>query len=155
MAVNVSFKDNTKVFVEGFEKATATGLVRAGRHYHGGVQRAVAIPNSGVRRIRQRNTSRGKKGSSYTVYPNPAKVGSAPRLRTGHGRNNIVFQFSGWKTGNPWVRVGVTRNAMYMFFHEVGIGGKKRPWLIPTLLAMREILGQLAMTTAKRAMPKK
>jgi hypothetical protein len=151
VAVTVKFHD--KRFIEGFEKATATGLIRAGRFYHAETQRAVSIPNSGRRRVRTRDTSRGKKGSTYTVYPTPAKEGDPPRLRTGFGRKNIVFQFSGWKTGDPWVRVGVTRNALYMFWHEVKRRGQ-RPWMIPTLLRLRDKLGAMAMTETKRAMPK-
>lgn len=151
MAVTVKFHD--KKFVEGFEKATATGLIRAGRFYHAQVRMAVSRPNSGVRRVRTRDTSRGKKGSTYTVYPNPSKEGDPPRLRTGFGQKNIVYEFSGWKTGDPWVRVGITRNALYMFWHEVKQRGR-RPWLIPTLMRLREALGRLAMTTTKGAMPK-
>lgn len=153
MAVVVKF--HNKEFNQGFEKATATGLMRAGRYYHAEVQRVVSRPNTGVRRRRTRNTSRGRKGSMYTIYPHPSKPGEAPRLRTGHGRSNIVFQFSGWKTGNPWVRVGVTRNALYMFWHEVGGNGMaRRPWMIPTLVRLASILGRLAMTETKSAMPK-
>lgn len=150
MAITVKYHD--KKFIEGFEKATATGLMRAGRYYHAELQRVVALPNTGVRRRRTRSTSRGPKGSTYTVYPNPSKIGHPPHLRTGFGRSNIVFQFSGWKTGDPWVRVGVTRAAIYMFFHEVG--RHRRPWMIPTLIRLRDMLGKLAMTTTKAAMPK-
>lgn len=152
MAVTVKFHD--KKFVEGFEKATATGLMRAGRYYHAELQRVVSVPNSGVRKRRTRNTSRGPKGSTYTVYPKPAPEGQPPRLRTGFGRKNVVFQFSGWKV-DPWVRIGVTRNAIYMYFHEVGGPRKKqRPWLIPTLMRLRVMLGRLAMTQTRAAMPK-
>lgn len=151
MAVTVKFHD--KVFIQGLEKATATGLIRAGQFYHSATRRAVSVPNTGRRKTRKRNTSRGPKGSSYTVYPGPSKPGQPPRLQTGHGRANIVFQFSGWNSHDPWTRVGVTRNALYMFFHEVGINGVKRPWMIPTLLKHADQIGQLAVTTTKRAMP--
>lgn len=152
MAVVVKFHD--KKFKEAFEKATATGLMRAGRYYHAELLRVTSRPNTGVRKIRTRNTSRGPKGSMYTIYPNVSKPGEAPRLQTGFGRKNIVFQFSGGRV-DPWVRVGVTAAALYMFYHETrNEMDRRRPWLIPTLMRLRDILGRLAMTETKRAMPK-
>lgn len=147
-------KFHGKQFNQVFEKATATGLLRAGTFYHGAVKRAVSVPNSGVRVRRKRDTSRGAKGSTFTIYPRPSKPGEPPRLRTGFGRQNIVLQFSGWKTGDPWVRVGVTRNALYMFFLEVGTRFiARRPWMLSTLMRYREQIGNLALRGAKKEIP--
>lgn len=151
MAIRVEFHD--KKFFQEFERATATGLVRAGQFYHTVVRRKVAKPNSGRRRVRTRDTSRGPKGSQYTVYPTPSEPGEPPRLRTGYGMRNIVFWFSGWKT-TPVVRVGVAKNAFYMFWLEVGTETvARRPFLLTTLMELRDTLGKLAMFQAKRRMP--
>lgn len=143
-----------KQFIQGFEKATATGLLRAGAFYHTACQRAVSVPNSGVRVRRKRDTSRGKAGSTFTIYPRPSKPGEPPRLRTGFGRKSIVRNWSGWKTKDPWVRVGVTRNGIYMFFLETGTRTiARRPWLTAVLMKYRTQIGNLALRGAKKEMP--
>lgn len=50
----------------------------------------------------------------------PSKAGQPPRVRTAFGRSNIVV--NSMKVGGHFVvRVGVTRNAIYMAYLELGI----------------------------------
>lgn len=94
---------------------------------------AVGVANTGVSKVRTRDTSRGKAGSQYTVYPNPSKPGQPPRLRSGFGRSNIFLRSVGSKR-KPVVQVGVGGNAAYMFLLEVGTKRvARRPWLLATL----------------------
>jgi hypothetical protein len=96
-------------------------------------------PNTGVSVIRTRNTRRGPKGSSYTIYPNPAPQGQPPHLRTGIGRRSLGFKKIDW---NEW-HVRWQRIAFYMALQEIGYRPKsrsgkrgrfqKRPSLLPTL----------------------
>ena len=137
-------------FLADLSEATNVGLQRAGAFYHTEARREVSRPNSGVRRRRSRNTRRGNKGSSYTVYPHPSKPGEPPKVRTGFGRQNVVMNWSGWKTKEPWVRVGVTKNGMYMYHLEIGTRHvKKRPWLVATLMKHQHTIAKLAMHKGK------
>jgi hypothetical protein len=91
-------------------------------------------PNTGVSKTRTRTTSRGVKGSTYTVYPNSSKPGEPPRLRTGFGRRAVTTKKSDW---NQFL-IGWMANAFYMALHELGYkprGGRfqRRPSLFPTL----------------------
>lgn len=69
-----------------------------------------------------------------TIYPFPSKPGESPRIRTGIGHKNIV---QGYSSQQQVGRVGYTRNARYMTFHELGIRYKKgiqqRPTIVPAI----------------------
>lgn len=148
--MSVTIRWHGDKFLAELDNATNVGLQLAGQFYLTAAKRAVSTPNTGKRRVRKRDTNRGKKGSSYTIYPGPSKPGEPPRLRTGFGRQNVVMNWSGWKTKEPWVRVGVTRNGMYMFYLEVGTRHiKKRPWLVATLLKHQHTIAKLAMHKGK------
>lgn len=105
MAVTITLRENYRGFINAFEYATAEGLQRAGLHYHSACRRAVNRSNARNRRSGQ--------------YDNPSKPGEPPRARTGFGRDNIVFEFND-NLHNPAVRVGVIKNALYMFHLEHG-----------------------------------
>jgi hypothetical protein len=122
-------------FNEQFRRATATGILRASVYYHNEVRRAVSVPNSGERRGRR------------TVYPNPSRPGEPPRLRTGFGQRNILREFS---RPIATARVGIAKNAMYMFYLEIGTRRiARRPFLLATLTKHREMIGKLAATGGK------
>ena len=135
---------NGEKFKKQLEQATSEGLLRAGTFYHARCQQAVSRPNTGRSVPVKRRTPGGNK-RTRTIYPNPSKPGEPPRLRTGFGRSQIVMNHKGGK--NPHVRVGVTRNGMYMFWLEIGTRHvKRRPWLLKTLFDNQAIIGKLAAT---------
>jgi len=139
-------KWNGKEFIERLSKATAKGLMRAGQFYHTKCRLAVSKPNTGRSVPVTRQTPGGNK-RTRTIYPNPSKPGEAPRLRTGFGRNNIVINHN---PRAPWVRVGVAKNGIYMFYLEVGTRRiARRPWLLKTLMEHSDMIGRLAATGGK------
>jgi len=72
--------------------------------------------------------------------------GEPPRKRTGFGQRGIVREFDGLTA-----RVGVTANAIYMYYLELGTSRiAKRPWIISTLKKHRTLIGKL-MATGGRA----
>jgi hypothetical protein len=141
MAVHITW--NGKEFEDYLRKATVKGLHRATVFLHAECRRAVSKPNSG-RRIKVKKQKPGGNKRSRTIYPNPSKPGEPPKLRTGFGARNVVMEFD--KAGMAG-RVGVTSNAMYMFYLEVGTRRiERRPWLLSTLLKHAETIGKLAAT---------
>jgi hypothetical protein len=96
------------------------------------------VPNSGVKKKRTRDTSRGKKGSTYTIYPDPSQPGEPPRLRTGWLRNHVgrVYDKAELKS-----RVGLKAGAFYGLVLELGttnlfgkgIHMQARPWLLASV----------------------
>lgn len=149
-------KWNGKKFEEHLKKATSEGLLRAGTFYHTKCRLAVSKPNTGVRKkyrdqskeAKARRKAAGNNTTSKTIYPNPSKPGESPRLRTGFGRNNIVINMD---PKGEYVRVGVTKNGIYMFYLEVGTRRiARRPWLLKTLMENRVMIGKLAATGGKR-----
>jgi len=104
-------------------KVRVSGNIRqAGAFLTVAAKKEVSTPNPGIRRRRKRNTSHGSKGSSYTEYTSPSQVGEPPRVRTGHGRSQIIHEHDKDKRAS---RVGVRQNGMYMFWLEL----RGRPWL--------------------------
>ncbi len=99
--------------------------------FHGTVQQVLNVPNTGERRKRTRNTVAGRKGSQYTVYPNPSLPGEPPRKRTGWLQRNVVYRFV---KAELRALVGITVNAPYGLFLELGTRMMDaRPWLAATL----------------------
>lgn len=112
------------------EAKTIAGINRASKFLQDELKVILNIPNSGVRKTRTRNTSAGKKGSSYTVYPDPAKPGDPPRKRTGNLQQNVLRDPPEPK--EMYARVGITRNAKYGLYLEIG----NHPWLKRTALKL-------------------
>lgn len=132
---------NGEVFEKQLRSATADGLNRAGTFYHAKCREAVSKPNTGRRVPVQRQTPGGNK-RTRTIYPNPSKPGEPPRLRTGFGQRNIVKNFN---REELYVRVGITANALYMIYLELGTRHiARRPWLVATLQENKDVIGQLA-----------
>lgn len=140
---------NGKEFEKHLKKATATGLKRAGVFFHSKCREVVSKPNTGVSIAIKRHTKGGNK-RSRTIYPNPSRPGESPRLRTGFGRANVVVNH-GPNLKNPYARVGVSANGIYMFYLEVGTRHiARRPWLMKTLEENAEMIGKLAATGGKK-----
>jgi len=104
------------------------------------VQDALNVPNTGETRVRTRTTSRGPKGSTYTVYPNPSRPGEPPRKVTGTLAGNVDAEFD---RETLRARVGITKTAWYGGFLELF---RDRPWLMGTINKFRE---QIAAYFAK------
>lgn len=91
--------------------------------------------------------------TQITIYPNSSRPGEPVRFRTGFGQKNIV---SGTK--DMTARVGYTKNARYMTFHELGIryptsGFQRRPLMIPTLRDERKDLIKIMAKRARETKP--
>ena len=109
---------------QGAEGLRAAGLVlwTLSRQRAGRVNTGISVYKSG--------------GGTRTVYPNPSKPGEAPRVRRGIGQESIRWGFDDHELAS---RVGFTRIARYMLFHELGInysrvGFQRRPTIVPTLV---------------------
>jgi hypothetical protein len=96
--------------------------------------RNASVTNSGET-IKITRPRKGGNKTQRTIYPDSSRPGESPRRRTGFGRENIVMGYSKQRKEG---RVGYTRNARYMTFHELGIRYKKmgfqqRPTIVPVL----------------------
>lgn len=129
-------------------RAEMTGLRYGGIHLHTKAVLQISKPVKKIRVKRTRNTSRGKKGSSYMKVVERSKIGEPPRLDTGFGRSNTVYEEDPPELA---IRVGIRQNAMYMFKHEVG----GRAWLRRTLIEEMKRITQLVLVGAKSEMPNK
>ena len=113
-------------------------------------RKKASISNAGVRKKRTRTTSRGGKGSQYTIYPNSSKTGESPRRRSGMGQKGIVGGRS-----ELAARVGYTKNVAYMLFHELGIryagGVQRRPTLVPAMRDNEKRLNRVFQKHAEAA----
>ena len=126
MAVRIKIHD--KEFKRAFRNATVSGLKRSSLFYQSKTKEAV-----------NKSNLRGTR---------PSKPGQPPHKGTGFGQRNIVWEFD---SSQPAARVGVRSNALYMFFHEIGIRGVKRPWMIPTLTRNRRQIINLMIAAGRRA----
>ncbi len=113
-------------------------LSAVGLELHRIARKKASISNRGVRVGKGRTRGKGgrfvKGQKSRTVYPHSSKSGESPRRRTGFGHENIAW---GYSRQRKVARVGYTRNARYMTFHELGIryrkGKQQRPTIVPAL----------------------
>lgn len=126
------------------QQASMTGLRYGGIHLHNKAREQIGKPVVKVRTKRTRDTSRGKKGSSYMKVIVRSKIGEPPRLDSAFGRDNCVYEES---EADQAVRVGIRQNAMYMFGHEVG----GRNWLRRTLTEQMKQLTALVQVGAVSA----
>ena len=115
---------------ERIEGAAWEGVQRATEFFHRQLMFALNTPAVKTSRTRTRNTAGGPKGSTYTVYV-PSAPGELPRKRTGFLQSSVQREYD---ESTLTARVGVTINAIYGLFLELGT--KKmaaRPWLLATL----------------------
>ncbi len=135
--------------LEGIVLVTTEAITRATVHLWTAVQAALNVPNTGERRKKASGASHGpRKGraASYTVYPHPSKPGESPRKRTGWLQRNVKYEVSREGVG----RVGVTRNALYGLFLELGTARvRPRPWLLATVSKELPALQAIVMGTTK------
>lgn len=118
-----------------------------------GTRIPIYIPGVGWRMSKNVRKRRGKANKTQiTIYPNSSKPGEAVRRRTGIGQKNIVQGTQGMRA-----RVGYTKNARYMTFHELGIkyprGVQKRPLMVPALRDSHPQLANIMRLTADRTKP--
>ena len=119
-------------FLKLVDKQIVAGLYAAAVELHRIARKKAGIANAG-QTVQQKNVTEGSNKTSRTIYPNSSKPGESPRRRTGFGQKNIVF---GVDKATQTARVGFTRNARYMTFHELGIryanvGLQQRPTIVP------------------------
>lgn len=134
-------------------------LTAVGSELHKLSRLAASRPNTGVTIRFSAATRKRRKKSKFvnktqrTIYPDPSKPGESPKMRTTFGQGEIVW---GYSKSLQVARVGYTRAARYMTFHELGIrykrrGKEQRPTIIPSLVDnQRRILmvGKRAMRLA-------
>lgn len=91
----------------------------------------VSKPAKRIRKKRKRDTSKGKKGSQYTVYIGSSRPGEPPQARRTFGRKNVAVEYN---QNSLFARLGIRKDAAYMAYLEVGTGRiKPRPWLTRAL----------------------
>ena len=122
--MGVTIKFNGEKFLRQYKRAVEQGLTVVATKFRDECKMVVNKPNTGRSVKRTRATRRGKKGSSYTIYPNPSRPGEPPRKITGLGQRSITFKKIAWHH----FRVGVQKVGFYMAIHEF----KNRSWLLRT-----------------------
>ena len=147
----VSIKWHGAAFKRLTEGAINAGIEAATLELQRIARKMASTSNKGVPKKRKRDTSRGSKGSQYTVYPHSSKPGEPVRRRSGFGQKNIA---AGVDRAKQAGRVGYTKNARYMMFHELGIryrgGLQKRPTLVPAVTKNRGRLAKIGAFAAQR-----
>lgn len=142
----VTIKWHGDILKRALKHASGNGIHAAAVKLRDKLQEVVSVPNTGVSVKRTRDTSRGKKGSSYTIYPRPSRAGEPPRLRTGEGQRNIFAE----RVGNDAAKVGSRGAGIHLFYLEMGTTFvARRPWLVSTLLAQQEYLAKVALSVTK------
>lgn len=136
------FKRLIDAKADAFLKAITVALHEYAQHNADKINTGVVVP---ITRPRA-----GGNATQRTIYPDSSKPGESPRRRTGFGRDNIVW---GYRRSLQEGRVGYTKNARYMLFHELGIrfrkvGFQRRPTIIPSLRDNRFRLVELGRRAA-------
>ena len=144
-----------KNFLAWTDRKVDLYLTAMGSELHSISRQAASRPNTGVTVRFSKQLRKRRKGSKFlnktqrTIYPDPSKPDESPKRRTGFGHKNIVWGYS--RTLRA-ARVGYTRAARYMTFHELGIrykrrGLEQRPTIVPSLKDNR----QRILAVGKRA----
>lgn len=148
--MSVRLTVNDKELNAALGKATAEGMAMATQYYHSELKRAVNQPNTGTR-VKVKRQTAGGNTTSRTVYDNPSKPGEAPRKRTGFGQRGIVREIDRPKI---MARVGVTANAIYMYYLELGTKHiARRPWLMATLKKKKATMAKLFTANSQKQIP--
>lgn len=140
-------KDNTAAALAGLQQDLARRLLAAAVTLVSELQRRVSTSAGPVRRKRQRDTAAGKRGSSYTAYANPSRVGDYPHLRSGHGRANYAYEpttVEGVIAAGLRVRIGVRELGKHMLILELKRGRKG------VLATARDLKGQLKVAVSQK-----
>ena len=150
---------HTKEFLAFKDQKIDAYLTAMGSELHSISWEAASRPNTGVTVRFSAATRKRRKGSKFlnktqrTIYPDPSKPGESPKRRTGFGQKNIVW---GYSKPLQVARVGYTRAARYMTFHELGIrysrrGMERRPTIIPSLVDNRRRILTVGIRAARLA----
>lgn len=152
MTIAIAFHDDE--FRRWLQASTAEGLQRAGAYLASQCKIAVNKANPHHKKVKLSPSASKARGGQKTakVYQNMHNqyAGKPPFARTGHGRDSIVSVYNG-NPFSPMVRVGVTKNGIYMAYLELGTRKiKARPWLVAMLEKHQKTLGRLAVTGKKK-----
>lgn len=135
---------------ERYRQVVQTGaamLLRMAVFFQAEMMARLNVPNTGVRVKRTRDTVGGKRGSSYTVYPNSSQPGAYLRKRTGWLAGHILYEprtvAEVEKLGR--VRVGYGKSAFYGAVWELKTA-ERRKGLIDLLAELRPQLEAMART---------
>lgn len=154
----VTLKVNAKAFAQWADRRIDAYLGAMTLECHRLALKAASVPNPGQVRQFSKGERARRKGEKFrsktqrTVYPFPSRPGESPRMRTGFGRKNIVMGYSRTlKEG----RVGYTRLAQYMTFHELGIryarvGLQQRPTIMPVVRGEQRRLVAIGRAAMRR-----
>lgn len=105
-------RGNQQQIQAGIVAAAWEGLLRAVVYYHSALLAALNVSNP-------------------RPHETPSPPGQPPRKRTGWLQRNVLYE-TDEKAG--LARVGITKNARYGLFLELGTGRMAaRPWLLATL----------------------
>lgn len=98
------------------------------------IQRIVVFFHTEVLAVLNKNNPR--------PYTSPSKPGEPPRKRTGWLQRNVLYELDAKKQEG---RVGITRNALYGLYLEMGTKFMAaRPWLFATLKRLMPKLKSMA-----------
>lgn len=146
--MSVEVRWHGAAMMDGMQRRLETAIRRGTLLLHARARLLASRPAKRIRRQRKRSTSAGKRGSQYTVFV-PSAPNSPPALRTGFGRSNVTFELLDRGLEG---RVGVTRQAAYMAYLELGTRRiAPRPWLKPAMDQARDAV--LAMLRAAARLP--
>jgi hypothetical protein len=137
--VSVTLRYDAQRLSDDLRARVDRALTRAAVEVQMAARQLCSKPAKRITRRRKHNTSRGRKGSTYTEYV-PSPPGSPPALRTGVGRSSITW----WSVDATLKRVGIRSNGAYMIGHELGAGKlPRRPWLQPAVAQKRQAVQEL------------
>jgi len=123
-------------------------VLRAAVLIHTRARVLCSTPAQRLTRRRTRDTSAGRRGSTYTRYV-PSRPGQPPALRSGFGRSSITW----WQIDELAARIGIRTNGVYMAYLETGARRiAQRPWLSRALDECRDAVTVL-LTDAARVTP--
>ena len=151
MAVRITW--NGEALKRYTHKQIEAGLYAAAVELHRIARKKASVANKRTK-VAQKGKTMTSRGTVYKKnvfkYLHSSRPGESPRRRTGFGQKNIVFGIS---QDGTTARVGYTRNARYMTYHELGIrysrvGLQYRPTIVP---AMRHNAPRLAMIAVRAA----
>ncbi len=150
----VTLKINDKEFRSYTLRAIDAFLQAATLELHRIARKKASISNKGVR-VKITRPREGGNETQRTIYPNSSLPDESPRRRTGFGHKNIVQGYS--KSRNVG-RVGYTRAARYMTFHELGIrykrvGRQQRPTIVPAIRDNLDRLKAIGRNAMRRVPP--
>jgi hypothetical protein len=146
--MSVTIRWNGTMLLEQQRRRIQAAVLRAAVLLHTRARVLCSTPARREVRRRTRDTSAGRRGSTYTHYV-PSRPGQPPALRTGLGRSAITWS----QVDDLTARVGVRDNGVYMAYLETGTRRiARRPWLSRALDDCRDAVTVL-LTDAARVTP--